>query len=111
MRALLGLVFIVFSVAAGAKADSYLCIADQRTGFIFNKTTKAWKAANFNVSDQKYILARSRKYKAVIWTVTTIGEDSPSFYCNDDIGGDDRIVYCTFSADPSIDTYPNFFSM
>ena len=83
MRALLGTVLIVFSVAAGARDplqpmqpmksatptgrtpaiaqfDSYLCIADQSTGFSFDKTTEQWSATNFNVSENKYIVRRIR---------------------------------------------------
>ncbi len=39
MRALLGTLLIVFSAAAGAVADSYLCVADQSTGFHFDEST------------------------------------------------------------------------
>ena len=93
MRALLGLVIIVFSVAAGAVADSYLCIADQATGFKFNKSTKTWKATNFNVSDGKYLVARS-KDERYARAVTKVGDKRPIAYCDDDISGDDMNLGC-----------------
>ena len=96
MRGLLGLVFIVVSVAAGARhplqpmqpmksptptgrtpaiptgrtpaiaqVDSYLCIADQSTGFAFDKSTEQWSAKNFNVSENKYIVRRIRTEESV----------------------------------------------
>ena len=93
MRALLGLVFIVFSVAADAVADSYLCMADQATGFRFDKSTKKWSAANFDVSSDKYIVARS-KDASYTWVVTKAGDDQPLFYCKDDIGPSDQVLDC-----------------
>jgi len=99
MRALLGLVFIVFSVGAGAQDKSYLCMADQATGFRFDKTTKKWSAANFNVSNDKYIVARS-KDASYTWVVTKVGDDQPLFYCKDDIGEVDQFLLCNLF-DPS----------
>ena len=64
MRALLGLVFFVVSVAAGAhaQADSYLCVAEKATGFKFDKATKAWEPSTFDVSPHKYIVARPKDF-------------------------------------------------
>ncbi len=93
MRILLGLVFIVFSVAAGAQADSYFCVADMATGFSFDKTTKTWKQANFDVSDNKYLFARSKdeNYK---WDVTKIGDKVPTSFCKNDLGGTELLLRC-----------------
>ena len=99
MRALLGLVFIVISVATGAVADSYLCMADQATGFKFDKATKTWGPVSFDVSSDKYIVARS-KDESYTWVVTKAGDDQPLFYCKDDIGADDQLLDCNLF-DPS----------
>ena len=95
MRALLGLVFIVLSVAAGAQADSYFCVADASTGFAFDKTTKTWESANFDVSDHEYILARS-KIEGFAWTVTKVGDKHPTAFCKDDMRGDYAYMRCAF---------------
>ena len=87
MRALLGLVFIVFSVAAGAQADAYLCVADKSTGFQFNKSTKTWESVNFDVGDSKYIVRpitpddkvhRPGRYAYGVWK---LGENTPMILC------------------------------
>ncbi len=99
MRALFGLVFVVFSVGVAAQDTSYLCMADQATGFRFDKTTKKWSAATFDVSSDKYIVARS-KDESYTWVVTKVGDDQPLFYCKDNIGADDQILDCNLF-DPS----------
>jgi hypothetical protein len=107
MRALLGLVFLVFSVAAGAVADSYLCMADQATGFTFDKATKTWSRTNFNVSNSKYVVARS-KDERYTWTVTQVGEETPIAFCKDDIRAHNQFLNCAVN-DPSY--YFNFKSL
>ena len=92
MRALLGLVFIVFSVGAGAQADSYLCIADQATGFKFNKTTKTWAPATFNVTDDKFVISRSKTEKHV-WKMTIVGEKQP-YTCRDQTPEYEDNLFC-----------------
>ena len=77
MRALLVLVLLVFSVAAGAQADSYLCVADASTGFYFDKATKVWKQTSFNVSDRKFVVARANVEYAK-WFVTKVGGSEES---------------------------------
>ncbi len=99
MRALLGLVLFVFSVTAGAVADSYLCMADQATGFRFDRAKKTWGPASFDVSSDKYNVARSRD-ASYAWAVTKAGDDQPLFYCKDDIGADDQFLLCNLF-DPS----------
>ena len=91
MRGLLGLVLFVFSVGAGAVADSYLCVADKATGFKLDKTTKIWRSTNFDVSDNKYIVAKS-KFEAFNWDVTTVGEKFPDYLCEDRII--DQVFHC-----------------
>jgi hypothetical protein len=39
-----------------AMAETYLCVASKATGFHFNKKTKNWENANFDVTDEKYII-------------------------------------------------------
>ena len=39
--------------ASWVEAQTYLCIADRATGFRFDKPTKAWVAAQFDVTDEK----------------------------------------------------------
>jgi hypothetical protein len=38
------------------EAQTYLCIADMATGFWFNKSTKKWETAAFDVAEEKYLL-------------------------------------------------------
>ncbi len=91
MRALLGLVIIVFSVAAAAQADSYLCVADKSTGFQFNKSTKTWESVNFNVDDSKYIVRPTTPDDKVLWPgryaygVWKLGENTPMILCKEGI--------------------------
>ena len=84
MRALLGTVFFVFSVAAGAaEGKSYLCIADAATGFYFDEDDKKWKQTIYSVSSNKYVLAPS-KVEGFKMGMTRVGEDFPLVNCKGD---------------------------
>lgn len=48
----------MLTYASCVEAQTYLCIADMATGFRFDKSTKAWVVAQFDVTDEKYILAK-----------------------------------------------------
>lgn len=51
---------LLMCVTAGAAEEtrSYLCIADDATGFAYNKSVKKWRSGGFNVDDMRYILKR-----------------------------------------------------
>ena len=99
MRALLGLAVIVFNVAAVSQTDSFLCIADQSIGFVFDEVSKTWFPTTFDVGDRKYNVARSKDERHK-WAVQRVGMNRPLMYCNDDFGGDDRMLACD-ATDPS----------
>jgi hypothetical protein len=41
---------------SSALAESWLCIADQATGFSFNSVSKKWADARFDVADRRYLI-------------------------------------------------------
>ena len=49
---------LLLSLSSTVYAEAYLCVGDQATGLIFNKSSKAWSQAKFNVKDAKYILSK-----------------------------------------------------
>lgn len=60
MKANIIILFFVLLTSSNAHADQYLCISEKATGFEFNKETKSWNTANFNVQGQKYIISKSK---------------------------------------------------
>jgi len=53
-------ILIIFSMVADAEetasGDSYLCVPDKSTGFVFNKSTKLWDQTEFRLDDKKYLI-------------------------------------------------------
>jgi hypothetical protein len=60
----------MLTYAGCVEAQTYLCIADMATGFWFNKSTKKWETAEFDVAEEKYVLKGNNNK----WTWIKIGE-------------------------------------
>jgi len=59
--------------------DSYICVADKSTGFAFDKISKSWMSANFNVHEGKYLISRVKKRDA--WEVKNVGQKNALIWC------------------------------
>ncbi len=79
MKYLAFLLAAVFPFTVNAQ-NSYLCIADLSTGFSFDKVSKKWKSADFNVSGERFLL--SKKNNA--WEWKKFGQESTSYNCSKD---------------------------
>ena len=82
----MGLLLFFYAVLLTAKAtagDSYLCVADMATGFIYNKTLEKWEINNLNTVDNKYRVKRSKE-KEIAWEVQKIGKNIVSDFCKKD---------------------------
>jgi hypothetical protein len=64
------LALVVLTYSGSVDAQMYLCIAEVATGFWFNKSTKSWETAQFDLKEEKYILKGSNDR----WTWTKVGE-------------------------------------
>jgi hypothetical protein len=74
------LVVILMMLSAPAYAlDSYLCVPDMATGFIFDRTSQKWHPAQFNVSGKKYLLKRVAK--GAVWN--KFGSSDSADHCTD----------------------------
>ncbi len=40
-------------------ADSYLCQAEQASGFVYDLENKAWEASTFSIENRKYLISRA----------------------------------------------------
>jgi len=50
------MVFAVHAAEAEDASESYICIADQATGFLFNPAAREWNTTRFNVEHGRYRL-------------------------------------------------------
>ncbi len=55
-KALAAAIWLTISVQAEELQSSYLCVADQATGFIFDGQSGRWNATRFNIENGRYIL-------------------------------------------------------
>ncbi|MCE2029295.1 hypothetical protein [Sessilibacter corallicola] len=72
------------SPAHAGLEDTYLCVAEQSTGFA--KEDGVWNTAKFKVDEIKYILkpvdkSSPRYDKSVPFSATEIGKDKPDYLC------------------------------
>ena len=62
--------------------DSYLCLTEKVTGFVYDKASGDWVSTEFN-TERQYIVSRSQAEGAA-WQVTQVGEVIPSSLCRSD---------------------------
>ena len=62
--------------------DSYLCVTEKVTGFVYDKSAGDWSITDFN-AHRRYIVSRSRA-EGVAWQVAQVGEVIPSTLCRHD---------------------------
>ena len=72
---------ILMSPVAHAE-DSYLCVTEKVTGFVYDRASGNWSSTNFN-DERQYIVSRSRA-QGVAWQVAQVGEVIPSTLCRSD---------------------------
>ncbi len=86
--ALATLMLFLCTLSFPALAESYLCIAEQSTGFKYSKQSKEWSATVFS-TDNKYVIRTTTKddviiadmYKGANYIVHQLGESFPIFFC------------------------------
>jgi hypothetical protein len=88
MVALVGVLGCLFSTSAFA-VESYLCIGEQATGFIFNETNKTWSTSK--LTTRKWIIKKSETPSSK-WVVLMFGTDSPVAYCKEDFNENGSMV-------------------
>ena len=78
----LAIILLGILCVRSAFAESWLCVADQVTGYDYEKSRNGWIERRFNPTS-KFLVKRSEiaKFK---WTVTSVGDPIPTFYCEDD---------------------------
>ena len=77
MKNVVVLLLLMVSTSVFA-SESYLCIADKITGFKFNKQSKNYEPADFNVRESKYILKNNDN----TWEWKDFGETFSIFTCS-----------------------------
>lgn len=86
--------------SSGEKAvpGTYLCIADKATGFSYKEKYQKWDSANFNVSDVKYIITKSKPLlisennQKEVWAIKHFGDESVFAYSKEDFSNKDIII-------------------
>lgn len=84
LKEIIASVLVVSALApSSALAASWLCVADQSTGFKFDSYTKKWNVTRFDVSEKRYtiVFRDDEKYP---YTVREFGElNSLPMLCED----------------------------
>lgn len=80
----LTLLFVFPSSLTYALEDSYLCVTEEATGFI--SQYGVWKQANFDVSEEKFIVRKFKKGEPKMKDEFThgvfpLGSDFPNYWC------------------------------
>lgn len=94
----LAILLVTFSNAVLAEDATYLCVAEDSTGFKFEDG--AWKVAHFNVDDEKYILRKFREGESQKpqdpepYRVFTFGNPNPHQVCEVDGFGFQGYIIC-----------------
>lgn len=68
-----------------ASAQTWLCMAEQSTGFVYDSQIKKWKKATFTTENERYIIKLSQG-NDWLYEVRQFGQDSgiPYAWCNKD---------------------------
>lgn len=66
----------------GANAQSYLCVADQSTGFRYDASSKSWLNAKFK-TDDKFLVKPSTE-EGFKYEVSQFGLSAPLFSCRNE---------------------------
>ena len=69
----LAIILYLGVATSGFAGDSYLCITDKASGFLYDKDTKEWKSAEFEPGE-KYILKKSKKTIDVFTPDAEVGD-------------------------------------
>ena len=89
LASLLSILTLTLSVEA-EDSDSYICVADQTTGFTFEQGT--WKSTNFK-EDRKFLFKREVAQHDgpnwnsgdKIWSMSELGQENSSMLCSDKV--------------------------
>lgn len=96
-QAVLAFAAIAFpSLASAQETERWLCIADQSTGFAFNRAKPGWASGNFTINNDRFILQRPAAGLPLgtraKWVVTRVGEKMPTSYCTQEF--EDTLLTC-----------------
>ena len=79
-----------------ALAEGWLCVAEKATGFKLSPG-QGWDYSLFN-ADGKYVITRPERrstlFPDTVWIIFELGQQTPSFYCDQDFIEDQ--LKCTF---------------
>lgn len=74
------LLFVMsFGSTTLAKAESYLCVEEQSTGYQFNKSRKIWQQTSFKPTGKYLVKPNTDATHKGKWIVTEIGRADPSY--------------------------------
>ena len=80
----MGPISVLCSVILSSSAladDSYLCVAEHKAGFVFDKNSGQWDSARFK-TDSKYVITKAKEGKHS-WVVREVGSKSLSYSCDE----------------------------
>ena len=81
-RQVLALMFGLLFATAATADESYLCAAEQTTGFTYDTAAKTWKNAVFR--SEKQIAITRAKQRPYAWEAKEVGDSRPAATCERD---------------------------
>ena len=80
---------ILLSWPQYSHADSYLCQAEQASGFAYDLENKAWKASTFSIENRKYLISQTDTKNVFIkalkydYEIKRLDSSQPVIHCKD----------------------------
>ena len=93
-------------VRAADVANGWLCIADEATGFVYDKYTKSWAAKNGVLTDDKFVVRKPtigdieslRRFHldtaSASYVVLQVGQSLPPIICSNPPGAENDLMIC-----------------
>ena len=79
---------LVLILSESAYADSFVCVAEQANGFVYDQENKTWKVSSLSVENRKYLVSPTDENDIFIkalnfdYKIKNVSSPKPIIHCN-----------------------------